>query len=96
MYAALTQTAFVVSMLVMACIGAYCAHKMTDENPCWVRVVVLAPAIMGMFAPVIMLTGAYVPYTFDVIFAITVTLLYALVASRFSSKPWLDIKTSQG
>jgi hypothetical protein len=50
---------------------------------------------MGMFAPVLMLLGLYVPYEFDVFFACTVALLYALVASRFTSRPWLDIRTTK-
>jgi uncharacterized protein (DUF983 family) len=87
--------AFVIVMVSMTCTGAYCAHKLTGEHPCWVRMIVMAPAIMGMFAPVLMLLGLYVPYEFDVVFACAVALLYALVASRFTSRPWLDIRTTK-
>lgn len=86
------QAAFTIIMLIMASIGAYCSHRMTHENPLWVRLVVLAPAIVGMFAPVVIVLGMYVPYVFDVVFAATVALLYSLVASRFSKTPWLDIR----
>jgi hypothetical protein len=86
---------FDIIMLTMVATGAYCAHHLSDENPCWVRLVVMAPAIVGMFAPVAVLMGLYEPRVFDVVFAVTVVLLYALVASRFSKKPWLDLRVSK-
>lgn len=86
------QVAFVIVMISMTCTGAYCAHKLTGDNPWWVRLIVIFPAIMGMFGPVLMMMGLYVPYEFDVLFACAVALLYALVASRFSCRPWLDIR----
>lgn len=86
------EAAFIAAMLAMAITGAYCAHHLTGDHPCWVRLIVMAPAVIGMFAPVAILMGVYVPYLLDVTFAISVALLYALVASRFSSKPWLDIR----
>lgn len=92
----LTQTIFVIAMLAMAVIGFYCAHHLSNKNPCWVRLVVMAPAITGMFAPVVMMMGSYTPYAFDVVFSVTVALLYALVASRFSQTPWLDIRCTKG
>jgi hypothetical protein len=90
-----TQTIFVVVMLIMVGTGAFCAHHLNDQNPCWVRLVVMAPAIVGMFAPVAMLMGVYEPHAFDVVFAVAVALLYALVASRFSKYPWLDLRVSK-
>lgn len=89
------QTIFIIVMLAMVTMGAYCAHHLNDNHPCWVRLVVMAPAIVGMFAPVVILMGSYTPYTFDVVFAVTVALLYALVASRFSTRPWLDLRVSK-
>ena len=67
-----TQTIFVVVMLIMVGTGAFCAHHLNDQNPCWVRLVVMAPAIVGMFAPVAMLMGVYEPHAFDVVFAVAV------------------------
>lgn len=87
---------FVVAMICMAVIGAYCSHKLSSDNPRWVRLVVLAPSVFGMFAPVVLAMGIYEPYAFDVAFAIAVALLYALVASRFSDTPWLDLRTKKG
>jgi len=86
------QTIFIIVMLAIVAMGAYCAHHLNDNHPRWVRLVVMGPAIVGMFAPVVILMGSYTPYTFDVVFAVTVALLYALVASRFSTRPWLDIR----
>lgn len=84
--------AFLLAMLSMAAIGAYCAHRLSHDHPFFVRLIVMAPAIIGLFAPVVVAMGVYVPYVFDVIFAIAVAFLYALVASRFSSTPWLDLR----
>lgn len=91
----LIEIAFVIVMICMTLTGAYCAHKLSGDHPCWVRMIVMAPAIMGMFSPVLMMLGLYVPYAFDVVFACVVALLYALVASRFSDMPWLDIRTTK-
>lgn len=89
-----TQVLFISVMVTMTVIGAYCAHHLDSSRPFWVRLVVIAPAIVGMFAPVVILMGVYVPYAFDVVFAATTALLYAMVASRFSDTPWLDICAS--
>jgi O-antigen/teichoic acid export membrane protein len=86
---------FLVAMLSMVAMGAYCAYKLDHDHPLWVRLIVLAPAIIGMFAPVVILMGIYVPYILDVIFAGSVALLYALVSSRFSDNPWLDIRSKE-
>lgn len=92
MFSSPVVIAFVIAMLSMAVIGAYCAHRLDGDHPFFVRLIVMAPAVIGMFAPVVVAMGEYIPYFFDVIFAIAVSLLYALVASRFSSTPWLDIR----
>lgn len=39
-----------------------------------------------------MLRGHYVAYAQDVIISVGLVLIYALVASRFTSMPWLDIR----
>lgn len=89
------QIIFTACMLMVACIGAYCAHKLGPHNPWWVRFVVMLPALLGLFAPILILKGDYVAYPLDVAFAISVVLLYGLVASRFSCRPWLDIRVSK-
>lgn len=87
---------FIVCALIMSAIGAYCAYKLNADHPLVIRLIVMAPAIMGLFAPVLIYRGSYIPYEFDVIFMVVVILLYALVASRFSSTPWLDLRTKKG
>ena len=39
--------------------------------------------------------GAYVAYWPDVARAVSVMLIYALVASKFTERPWLDIRTTK-
>lgn len=90
------EIAYSLTMLIVAATGAYCAHNLNCSYPWWVRAIVMIPAVLGMFAPVLMVMGAYVPYLLDVFFAIAVAMLYALVASRFSSTPWLDLRCKKG
>lgn len=85
------QDLFLTFMFLIVGIGFYCAFKMDSSNPLWVRLVVLGPAIFGMFAIVIIVRG-YTPSLILTAFAAVVAPMYALVASRFSCKPWLDIK----
>jgi hypothetical protein len=89
------ETVFIAAMVSMVAMGAYCAHNLNNSHPLWVRLIVMAPAVIGMFAPVVIIMGVYVPYLLDVIFASSVALLYALVSSKFSDKPWLDIRRNK-
>ncbi len=79
-------------LLVMAITGYYCAAKLSHEYPLWVRLIVLYPALASMCTMATMLRGHYVAYMQDIVLQIGIALLYALVASRFSSSPWLDMR----
>jgi uncharacterized protein (DUF983 family) len=83
---------FVLIVLAKICIGFFCATRMTSENPLWVRLVVLAPALTGFYVLIEMLHGNYVAYAGDIYRTGAVIALYLLVASRFTDKPWLDIR----
>jgi CDP-diglyceride synthetase len=86
------QIVFALMMVVVTITGFYCAARMSKRNPWWVRGVVLFPAMSALCALATMTRGHYVAYTQDIILAFGLMMLYVLVATRFSSRPWLDIR----
>jgi uncharacterized protein (DUF983 family) len=83
---------FVLIVLSKICIGFFCANRLTSDNPLWVRLIVLAPALAGFYVLIEMLHGDYIAYVSDIFRTGAVIALYLLVASRFTDKPWLDIR----
>lgn len=90
-----SQILFVLVSIAQIVVGFYCAHKLGPDYPLWVRLVVLAPCLSAVFALWCMVLGIFVAYPPDIIDAFATMLLYALVASRFSSRPWLDIRSNK-
>lgn len=82
-------------MIATSSIGFYCAARMSGDYPRWVRWIVLSPALCALGVMAAMAQGEHVAYLGDVAFALSLALLYALVASRFSDRPWLDLRTHQ-
>lgn len=89
------QIIFAVAMLALSVIGFYCAARLNGDYPLWVRLIVLYPALAALCTLAAMLRGHYVAYMQDIIMAVGLVLIYALVASRFSARPWLDIRTTE-
>jgi uncharacterized protein (DUF983 family) len=83
---------FVLIVLAKIGIGFFCANRLTSDNPLWVRLIVLAPALTGFYVLIEMLQGNYVAYAGDIYRTGAVIALYLLVASRFTDNPWLDIR----
>ena len=88
------QTIHMFCMLILAGIGFFCSAKLSDEHPLWVRLIVLSPALMALATLAAIAQDAYVAYEPDIGVALSVMLIYALVASRFTDRPWLDIRKS--
>ena len=86
------QVVFSVVMVIMACIGFFCSAKLSGEYPFWVRLIVLYPALAALCTLAAMMRGHYVAYVQDIVMAFGLAMLYALVASRFTNRPWLDIR----
>lgn len=89
------QVSFAFCLVGLTIIGFLCAAKLSDEHPKWVRGIVLYPALIALCTLAAMLKGHYVAYTQDILIMIGFAMLYALVASTFSGKPWLDIRVSK-
>lgn len=86
------QIAFAVLMVGLAVIGFFCAARLNGDYPLWVRLITLYPALASLCTLAAMLRNNYVAYMQDIVMAVGMVLIYALVASRFSSRPWLDIR----
>lgn len=83
---------YVLTVVLQVSIGIYCAYKMGPDRPFWVRLVTLMPCLAAIASLWGMVNQAYVPYIHDFISVVATTCLYALVASKFTCKPWLDIR----
>lgn len=81
---------FILCMLALIVIGFYCSHRLDQTNPFWVRMVVLAPCLTACATLASIAINSYVAFWPDVARSVSVVLLYALVASRFTDSPWLD------
>ena len=92
MHNGVLEICFVGLMVLLALIGFFCAHKLSHQHPLWVRLVVLMPSLTALATIVAIANGDYVAYWPDVFREISGLLIYALVASRFTSNPWLDIR----
>jgi uncharacterized protein (DUF983 family) len=89
------QIIYAVTMLAWVAIGFYCAARLNSEYPFWVRMIVLSPCLIALGVLGLMTQGQHTAYVGDVMLSISIGLMYALVASRFSSRPWLDLRTHQ-
>lgn len=86
----MTQMIFTFFMVALISIGFYCASRMTSDNPLWVRLIVLGPCLTAFMTLIAITQGKYIAYNVDIFRSISVILLYALVASRFSDSPLLS------
>jgi membrane protein CcdC involved in cytochrome C biogenesis len=86
------QVIFSICMLYLVILGFNCARKLTHENPMWLRVIVLAPALAALATLAAMLQDIYVAYEADILMAITMMLIYSVINSHFTDNPWLNIK----
>ena len=83
------------SLLVLIVIGFYCACKMNHSYPLWLRLIVLSPALSSFYKVSEVFMQGYIPTASDILQRFAGCLLYALVASKFSSKPWLEVRCSK-
>jgi uncharacterized membrane protein YoaK (UPF0700 family) len=91
----LVEVCFIVCMVALIAIGFYCSHRLDAKHPFWVRLIVLLPCLTAFATLAAIAMGAYVAYWPDVARAVSVMLIYALVASKFTERPWLDIRTTK-
>lgn len=91
----IVEVAFLIVMAALVAIGLLCSARLDDRNPCWVRWIVLSPALVALFTSYRMLTAQYIPYVEDVVFYLSLCAMYALVYSRFTGRPWLDLRTQK-
>lgn len=83
---------YILAIVLQIAIGIYCAYKMGPNHPIWVRGITLMPCMTGFASIWGMAVDIYTPYIHDFINLLATVCLYALVASKFSAKPWLEIR----
>lgn len=88
----LVEVCFVVCLLVLIGIGFYCSHRLSDQNPLWVRLVVLTPCLTAFATLAAIAANQYTAFWPDVGRTIGTILIYALVASKFTGNNWLNIR----
>jgi hypothetical protein len=90
----MTETLFIVCLLVLIGTGFFCSHRLDNTHPLWVRLIVLTPCMTAFATLAAIAMDAYTAFWPDVARAVGGILIYALVASRFTSRPWLDIRVT--
>jgi hypothetical protein len=88
----LVNLAQLILMILIFVVGTFCSLKMTSQNPTWVRAIVLSPALAALYLIWAMLAGYYRAFFPDVILAVTILLMYGVIASKFTRTAWLDLK----
>lgn len=86
---------FVVLLLVVVFIGFFCAARLNDNYLLVVRLITVFPAITALVILHAMVRGAYAPQALDLLKCLDCIFLYTMVASRFTNKPWLDIRKKE-
>ncbi len=86
------QAIFTICMFGIIGIGFHCARHLTSDNPLWVRLVVLCPCMTAFITLIAIVQGYYVAYSVDILRALSLMIIYALVGSHFGMRCWLDIK----
>ena len=95
MTTSLVEVCFVLCMVALIAIGFYCSHRLDAKHPFWVRLIVLLPCLTAFATLAAIAMGAYTAFWADVGRAVSSMLVYALVASRFTDRPWLDIRSTK-
>jgi hypothetical protein len=88
----MTQLTFELCLYAMIVTGFYCASKLDHSHPLWIRLFTLSPSLMAMLGLYFVYANEYVAYAVDIGLAISQMLQSLIVASRFSDRPWLDIR----
>ena len=86
---------FILLNIIVLITGFYCSYKLRGSRPFWVRMIVLSPVFITLFAIYSVTSTDCTVYLHDILGKLSSVFLYALVASGLSGKPWLDLKASK-
>ena len=86
---------FIFLNIVILITGFYCSYKLCGSRPFWVRMIVLSPTFVAFYEIYGATQTDYTVYGHDILEKLSLMFLYALLASRFSGTPWLDLKASK-
>jgi len=77
--------------LLVCVLGLWCGKRMSQMGIVWwVDIMVKLPAAAAMFTLAEILQGAYIAFVTDILTALSLLALYAVLASRFTRDPWLE------
>jgi hypothetical protein len=83
---------FEICLVALMIIGLFIAAKLDDTYPRWVRYMCLAPCLAAAFTLHSIILGVYVAYFPDLLILASTVAVYFLLASRFTSRPMLDLR----
>lgn len=86
------QIMFVLLMVGLAGVGLFCSKKLDAKHPLWVRLLVFSQAGAALFTLGYIAQTDYKAYLPDLLLAAAGFANYALIGTRFTSRPWLDIR----
>ena len=87
-----TQYIYEVIAMLLLVVGLFVSHKLNQDYPCWVRMIVLSPVLAILFTLWCLIGGVHVAYPPDIVVLLSLLAIYLVVASRFTDRPWLDIR----
>lgn len=86
------QYVFILLMIGLAGVGLFCSKKLDAKHPFWVRMVVFSQAGAALFTLGYIAQTDYVAFLPDLMLAGAGFANYALISSRFTARPWLDLR----
>lgn len=84
------QVIFAFIMVLVILMGTFCAMKMDESYKIHVRYAVLVPFISASGYLWTMVADFYVAYPADIIGALSILIMYWVIASNFTKYPMLD------
>lgn len=86
-------TIYTVLTVCICGVGLWCGKRMSQLGVVWwVDVAVKFPAASAMLTLAEIVDGAYVAFISDIFTALGLLLIYLVLASRFTSQPWLELR----
>lgn len=79
---------FEVLMISYVMLGFYCATKLNSSWPLWIRLSILAPSFTAMMTIYEIYAGLYTAYFSDAARALSVLLIYVLIALSLTKGSW--------
>lgn len=87
------QSTYVLLLIITIMMGLYCSHKLCSDNPLWVRLIVLSPALSSFISLWVLIGHPFKVIFIDCIQSGSLILIYAMVVAALAGKPLLRFRT---